>query len=127
MKLQSSFFTVSLVSLVLMTAGCGEDTGASSASGSGGAGGSGSTTSQGGAGGAGSGCAGLCTNSGFDGGVEEDFGNGLVECLCEGGAGAVAKADCEAYCDGFGVSPEKSYLGMDVVADDKCACDGTTP
>ncbi|MBM4358672.1 MAG: hypothetical protein FJ096_11250 [Deltaproteobacteria bacterium] len=45
--------------------------------------------------------------------------------LDPGTSGAVAKADCEAYCSAFKVPADKSYLGEDVVPHDKCACDGT--
>jgi hypothetical protein len=92
----------------------GDDTSATSTA-------TGVTTSTGGA----DACATLCTASKFDGGTATDFMNGLVECVCSGTSGAVAKADCEAYCSAFQVPAEKSYLGEDVVPNDKCACDGT--
>ena len=71
------------------------------------------------------GCAGLCTQSGFDDGTEMDFGNGLVECSCDGTGGEIMKADCEAYCADFGVDAADSLLSMTNVPNDKCVCDGT--
>jgi hypothetical protein len=114
------------VCLSLVLAACGDDASTTGSTGTGGAS-STNATGQGGAAAPTSKCGALCVDSGFNDGVEQDFGNGLVECLCSGSSGAVTKAACEAYCDSFGVTPEKSYLGMDAIADDKCACDGTMP
>lgn len=117
-----------LLALALTLAACGDDGGAAGATGTGGAGGASTSASgQGGAAAPPSKCGALCFDSGFDDGVEQDFGNGLIECLCNGGSGAVSKTDCETYCSTFGVPADKSYLGMDVAADDKCACDGMMP
>jgi hypothetical protein len=129
MKLDSIRWFALALGATAMAVGCGDDTGSAGSGGTGGAGGGATTsaTSSTGTGGAADGCAGLCVASGFDQGDEQDFGNGLVECLCSGGAGAVAKADCESYCAAFGVAPADSLLGMDVVESDKCACDGTSP
>jgi hypothetical protein len=117
-----------LLALALTLAACGDDGSSAGATGTGGAGGASTSASgQGGTAAPPSKCGALCFDSGFDDGVEQDFGNGLIECLCNSGSGAVSKTACETYCATFGVPADKSYLGMDVVADDKCACDGTMP
>lgn len=72
-------------------------------------------------------CDGLCTSSGFDGGTAEDFMNGLIECTCSGGSGAITQDNCAGYCSGYDVPAEKSYLSESAVPNDKCVCDGTTP
>jgi hypothetical protein len=114
-----------VIAALALTA-CGDDASTTGTTGTGGAS-STNATGQGGTAAPPSKCGALCVDSGFDAGTEQDFGNGLVECLCNGGSGAVSKSACETYCATFGVPADKSYLGMDVVADDKCACDGTTP
>lgn len=55
-----------------------------------------------------------------------DFGNGVVECLCEGTGGEVAKTACESYCSKFGVGAADSFITAERNAKpDKCVCDGT--
>lgn len=74
----------------------------------------------------GGGCKGLCEVSGFSGGEETDFANGLVECQCTGTGGEVLKSSCENYCTTFRVPAEKALLSAEPGAlADKCACDGT--
>ena len=72
-------------------------------------------------------CAGLCTDAGFSDGTETDYGNRLIECVCEGTGAALTQDACTAYCAPFGVDAAHSYLGEDVSPNDKCACDGTSP
>jgi hypothetical protein len=54
------------------------------------------------------------------------FEQNVTECLCSGGAGAIAQSACESYCDGFGVPSDKSFLSTERATNDKCVCDGTS-
>lgn len=71
-------------------------------------------------------CAGLCTDAGFSGGTETDYGGGLVECVCEGSGGAITQDACSAYCSGYDVDAAHSYLSENAAPNDKCVCDGTS-
>ena len=117
----ASFVTVSL------TACSSDDTTSSSSSGGGGGdgGGGGGGDGGGGGGGGGDGCNGLCTASKFASGKATDFGGGVVECVCEGSGGSVAKPACEAYCAPLGVPAGKSFVSENKAPNDKCVCDGT--
>lgn len=71
-------------------------------------------------------CNTLCTGAKFTGGKATDFGGGVIECVCTGTGGTVAKADCETYCGtNYKVAPAKSFVSKQVVDNDKCVCDGT--
>jgi len=97
----------------------------SSGDGGGGGGGGGDGGGGGGGGGGGDGCNGLCTASKFASGKATDFGGGVVECVCEGTGGTVAKTACEAYCAPLGVPAAKSFVSENKAPNDKCVCDGT--
>lgn len=71
--------------------------------------------------GTGGACATLCTDAGWDGGLEEHFSGGIVECTCEGAGAALSQQACTDYCDPHGVPAEYAYLS----GDGKCVCDGT--
>lgn len=103
--------TIRLV-CVLAFAGCGTDTTTTDTNG---------TTPSNTVDGA---CATLCTDAGFDGGEEFDY-SPVIECLCSGNGAGLAQDDCSAYCDTFGIGPDRSFLSTEVVTNDKCVCDGT--
>lgn len=71
------------------------------------------------------GCAGLCTGAGYTGGTETDYGEGLIECVCDGSGDGIEQDDCSAYCADFSVDAEHSYLSTNAEPNDKCVCDGT--
>jgi hypothetical protein len=128
MRVSSAVSLPSLASLlvvsVMFAAACGSS-GGGDGSGTGGGTGGGGGGGDGGGGGGGK-CTSLCTDAKFTSGTQTDFGGGLVECLCAGAGTGVAKAACETYCVAFKVSADNALLGMDNIANDKCACDGTT-
>lgn len=126
-------FTLAIASSVTMSLpACSSDETTSSSSSGGGTGdgggggtGEGGGGGDGGGGGGGDGCNGLCTSSKFASGKATDFGGGVVECVCEGTGGNVAKAACEAYCAPLGVPAAKSFVSENKAPNDKCVCDGT--
>lgn len=71
-------------------------------------------------------CPTLCTDAGFDGGEEVDYGDNLIECTCEGSGGEVTAEACADYCDPYGVSAENALLSSENGPNDKCVCDGTS-
>lgn len=113
--------------VALSVAACSSDeTTSSSSSGSTGSSGDGGGGGGGdGGGGGGDGCNGLCTGAKFASGKATDFGGGVVECVCEGTGGSVAKSACEAYCAPLGVPAAKAFLSENKTPNDKCVCDGT--
>lgn len=70
-------------------------------------------------------CASLCRDAGFDGGEEVDFGGGVVECTCAGAGAGLSQSGCADYCAPLGVNADAALLSTEVVANDKCVCDGT--
>ena len=71
-------------------------------------------------------CASLCTDAGFDGGEEVDYGDNLIECTCSGSGGEVTASACADDCDPYGVSAENALLSSENGPNDKCVCDGTS-
>ena len=102
---------VSVVSISLVLVACGSDTSSASS----------------GSGGGGDACNSLCTGAAFTSGKALTF-PGVVECECEGAGNGtgIPKSACESYCGtNHKTAPEKSFVSMKTVPNDKCVCDNT--
>jgi hypothetical protein len=126
-KFQFSISFLCLFALALATSACDDDSGGGSPKADASvddASADDATVTDDAGGGGGDGCDGLCTGAGFASGEEFDF-DPVFECMCDGDGDGIEQADCNAYCAGFGVDADNSYLSTETTTNDKCVCDGT--